>query len=95
MGKGIALQFKQAFPEYFTAYQKACRANVGDAAGVSAALVNYYFVNMKEMKRAIMRRAIEQKVIEIIIQGLARRDPIARRAPKELREKALQKLMNA
>ena len=26
MGKGIALQFKQAFPENFDAYQKACRA---------------------------------------------------------------------
>ena len=26
MGKGIALQFKQAFPENFTAYQAACRA---------------------------------------------------------------------
>ena len=26
MGKGIALQFKQAFPENFRAYQKACRA---------------------------------------------------------------------
>jgi O-acetyl-ADP-ribose deacetylase (regulator of RNase III) len=25
MGKGIALQFKQAFPENFTAYQAACR----------------------------------------------------------------------
>jgi O-acetyl-ADP-ribose deacetylase (regulator of RNase III) len=27
MGKGIALQFKQAFPENFEAYQKACRAH--------------------------------------------------------------------
>ena len=26
MGKGIALQFKKAFPENFTVYQKACRA---------------------------------------------------------------------
>lgn len=27
MGKGIALQFKQAFPENFVKYQKACREN--------------------------------------------------------------------
>ena len=27
MGRGIALQFKQAFPENFTAYAAACRAN--------------------------------------------------------------------
>lgn len=26
MGKGIALQFKHAFPEVFNAYEKACRA---------------------------------------------------------------------
>jgi O-acetyl-ADP-ribose deacetylase (regulator of RNase III) len=26
MGKGIALQFKQAFPENFRQYEKACRA---------------------------------------------------------------------
>ena len=25
MGKGVALQFKQAFPENFTAYQQACK----------------------------------------------------------------------
>lgn len=28
MGKGIALQFKQAFPENFVAYEKACHAGV-------------------------------------------------------------------
>jgi len=27
MGKGVALQFKQAFPENFTAYKQACKAN--------------------------------------------------------------------
>ncbi|MFD1360057.1 type II toxin-antitoxin system antitoxin DNA ADP-ribosyl glycohydrolase DarG [Lentibacillus salinarum] len=27
MGKGIALQFKQAFPDVFREYEKACRAN--------------------------------------------------------------------
>lgn len=26
MGKGIALQFKQAYPENFRQYEKACRA---------------------------------------------------------------------
>jgi hypothetical protein len=26
MGKGIALQFKQAWPDNFDAYAKACRA---------------------------------------------------------------------
>ena len=29
MGKGIALQFKQAYPDKFTAYQRACRAKTG------------------------------------------------------------------
>jgi O-acetyl-ADP-ribose deacetylase (regulator of RNase III) len=27
MGKGIALQFKQAYPDNFRQYEKACRAN--------------------------------------------------------------------
>ncbi|WP_292754262.1 macro domain-containing protein [Nostoc sp. NMS4] len=27
MGKGIALQFKQAYPENFRHYEKACKAN--------------------------------------------------------------------
>ena len=27
MGKGVALQFKQAFPDNFNAYERACRAN--------------------------------------------------------------------
>ena len=29
MGKGIALQFKKAFPENFEAYRQACRAGEG------------------------------------------------------------------
>src|SRR4029079_5704301 len=29
MGKGIALQFKQAYPEMFKAYERACRAKQG------------------------------------------------------------------
>ncbi len=28
MGKGIALQFKQAYPENFRHYEKACKASV-------------------------------------------------------------------
>lgn len=28
MGKGVALQFKHAFPENFKAYEKACKANL-------------------------------------------------------------------
>ena len=31
MGKGIALQFKKAFPENFKAYEAACRREEGQA----------------------------------------------------------------
>lgn len=34
MGKGIALQFKKAYPENFKAYQKACRANEVQPGGM-------------------------------------------------------------
>jgi O-acetyl-ADP-ribose deacetylase (regulator of RNase III) len=52
MGKGIALQFKQAFPEMFRDYEKACKAgevqlgkmhvfDLGGLAGAARWIVNF------------------------------------------------------
>lgn len=73
-------------------YTDFTRADLAEAAGVSAPLINHYFHNMKTLQRIIMRRAVEQRVIPIIIQGLTRKDLIARRAPEELRAAALVEL---
>lgn len=75
-------------------YTDFTRADLAEAAGISPALINHYFHNMKCLQRDIMRRAVEQKVLPIIIQGLAKKDLIVRRAPQELRAAALAHLVN-
>ena len=52
MGKGIALQFKQAYPENFRQYEKACRAGQlqpGEVFTVATGnLFNLFFVLFTE-----------------------------------------------
>lgn len=63
MGKGIALQFKQAFPENFQQYQKACRASVvqpGKMFIVPTGVVNpKYIINFPTKRHWKGRARIE------------------------------------
>jgi len=48
MGKGIALQFKKAFPEAFTSYERACRnseVQTGEMHVVKRLVSPYYIIN--------------------------------------------------
>jgi AcrR family transcriptional regulator len=58
-------------------------------AGVSDGLVSRYFNTMKQLRRAVMRAAINRQILPIIAEGIALRDPDALKAPEELRTKAL------
>jgi len=70
-------------------YIDLSRSNVAKAAGVSPGLVCKYFPAMKDLKKAVMKTAIEQELLPVIAQGLAVSDPIARNAPQEIRTKAI------
>lgn len=69
-------------------YHMMRRDAVAESAGVSMGLVTTYFGTMQQLRRAVMRKAIELERIGVIAQGLAYKDKHAHKAPAALREKA-------
>ena len=75
-------------------YREITRSGVAEHAGVSDGLIYRYFGTMKQLRRAIMRKAVEDEILEIIAQGLATSDPAAQGAPDELKRRAAASLTN-
>lgn len=73
-------------------YQWITREAVAQRAGVSVGGVNNAFGTMVELKRAVMREAIQRPVLEIVAQGLAEGSPIAKDAPPDVKQQALASL---
>jgi hypothetical protein len=65
------------------------RAAIAADAGCSSALISFYFGTMVQLRRHIMRAAIQRQNLPIIAQGLAVGDPHARRAPEALKQAAI------
>lgn len=70
-------------------YQNITRDGVAERAGISMGLVTRYFGTMVNLQRAVMGAALRDGIAEIIAQGLAHNDPRARKAPPELKERAI------
>ena len=70
-------------------YDKMTRCEIALYAGVSVGLITNYFGTMRQLKRAVMRAAIQREIPEIIAQGLANNDPNAQKASDELKAKAV------
>lgn len=69
------------------------RDGVAKQAGVGAGTVNLYYGTVPQLKRDVMRVAIARRILPIIAQGIAARDPRALNAPDELKRAALDSLM--
>lgn len=65
------------------------RDQVATQAKCAAGAVSMYFNTMPQLRRAVMREAIQQQDLTIIAEGVALRDKNAMKAPPELRSKAL------
>lgn len=70
-------------------YSNIKREAIASEAGVAVGLINRYFNTMPQLKRAVMRAAIDREVLKIIAQGLVVNDPQARKASIELKQKAM------
>lgn len=70
-------------------YLAITRHLVADAAEVSPALVSHYFAGMDGLRSEIMRRAVKLECLPVIAQGTLNRHPVAMRASRALRDKAL------
>ena len=75
-------------------YHKTTRDEIAKESGIAAGLVSHYFGTMVNLRRDIIRAAIAQEIPEIIAQGLANNDDHAKKAPKELKQKALELIAN-
>ena len=66
---------------------------IAKKAKVSPASVSRYFNTMKQLKRAIMRAAVKQEILPIIAHGLLNKDSQAKKAPTELKERAIKAVL--
>lgn len=71
------------------------RLAVAKAAGCSESLPSAHFGTMRNFKRAIMREAIRTNNHKVIAQGVIAGDPVALKAPAEVRQAALSTLITA
>lgn len=70
-------------------YEKLTRDGLAAHAGVSQGLVGVHFGTMTQLRRAVVRRAIRDRLLDILAQALAANDPVAKKAPEELRRAAV------
>lgn len=69
------------------------RDGVAAEAGVAMGSVNHHWVKMSALRKAVMQRAVEEENLELIGQGMALGDSVAKSAPLELRTRALTTLL--
>lgn len=70
-------------------YMNLTREGLAVSLQVSPALVSHYLGTMTQLRRHVMRAAVQRQALSIIAQGLALKDKQAQRAPEELRRRAL------
>lgn len=76
-------------------YQNIQRADVAREAGCATGTVNHYFGTMQQLKRAVMRHAIANKIDKIVMQGLASSDPQAMKLSDEEKQRVCSVAINS
>ncbi len=71
-------------------YLKLTHPKVAGHVKVSPSLVRKYFDRKSELRDAVMQEAVRLGITEIVLQGLAAKDPIAHSAPASLKAAALE-----
>lgn len=69
------------------------RDGVAAEAGVAMGTINHHWKVMSALRDAVMQRAVEEENLELIAQGIALGDTIAKSAPLDVRTKALTTLL--
>lgn len=77
---------------YNNEYATMNRRSIANAAQVSPALVTKYFPTLASVRYAVMLHALAKGIPEIVVQGLAIGDIIAKTADRELKKAAIQLL---
>lgn len=69
-------------------YQSITHPKVAGRVGVSPSLIRKYYVDKSKLREAVMVEAVRLGIPEIVLQGLAAKDPIAHEAPATLKAAA-------
>ena len=69
-------------------YMTITRNQIAGAAGVTGPAVQYHFETMAQLRRAIMRAAVKQEFLPVILQGLALKDAQAMKASVRVQQAA-------
>jgi len=77
-----------------TSYQQMTRDQIADRCAVSRGLITpHYYPTMGDLRAAVMRAAVERRILGIVMQGLAARDPVALAAPDDLKKSVAELLL--
>lgn len=74
-------------------FGKLYRTDIVKRCGVAAGSVNYCFDDMETLKNEVMKKAIENKELKIIAEGIINSNEIALTAPEELKKLALNSML--
>jgi AcrR family transcriptional regulator len=64
-------------------YHNLRRDRIASEAGVATGLLNFHYGTLTQLKRAVMRRAIQENETLIVAQGVILGDPVAIKAEME------------
>lgn len=70
-------------------WQTMTRDQIAHEAGCSTGQVTTVLGTMPQLRRTVMRAAVQRKDLPVIAQGLVAQDPNAKAAPLELKQRAL------
>ena len=66
-------------------YHAMRRDEIALEADCAASLINTYFHTMVQLRAAVMRRAVRDRVVPVVLAGLAINDAQALKAPADLK----------
>jgi len=76
-------------------YQNIQRVDVARIADCATGTVNHYYGTMKQLKRAVVRYAIEQEDHSIIAQAVMNNDPLVGKLTNEEKQQACLNAINS
>lgn len=74
-------------------YNSLNRNALAEEAEVATGMIHHIFNDMASLRKAVVKRAIENKVKSIIAQALALGDEDAKNAPEQLKRESIQTLL--
>lgn len=69
-------------------YRALTQSSVAEAAGVSRGLINHYYLLVELLRLEVLELAIKRGILPLVAEGLVAGEPVAQRAPMELRARA-------